>query len=119
MPSSFRPSLEALEDRSLPSPISVSSLGTVAAADAQHALLHAQLIANKIEVAGFQSLIRLEQQVAPLLRGQLAVGLRSDIQVHQGSLAALQQQEATLNSQDVGTDAASFPILRALFPAAQ
>jgi hypothetical protein len=119
MPPSFRPTLEPLEARWSPSANPAQSLGSVAAADLQHALLHAQLIANKVEVTGVQAIIRLEQQAEPLLHAQLAAGLASDIQVHQGSLAALQQQGAALAGQDVSTDAASFPGLRALFPAAQ
>src|SRR5579871_2652105 len=96
---SFRPTLEQLEHRWVPATNPAQSLFAVPVADAQHALLHAQLIANKAEAAGVQAVIRLEQQVAPLLHGQLAAGLQSDIRVHQGSLAALQQQAATLNGQ--------------------
>jgi hypothetical protein len=119
MPSFFRPTLELLEDRCTPAAIPVQSPVSVAVADLQHALLHGQIIASQVEAAGVQAVIRLEQQAVPLLHGQLGVGLLSDIQVHQASLAALQQQGATLAAQDVGTDAGSFPILRGLFPAAQ
>ena len=119
MPCSFRPTLEALEDRCTPSANPAASLGSAAAADLQHALLHGQIIANKALVAGVQAVIRVEQQVVPLLAGQFAVGLRGDIQVHQATLAALQQQGAALAAQDSGTDAGTFTVLRGLFPGAQ
>jgi hypothetical protein len=119
MPASFRPTLELLEDRCTPAAIPVQSPLSVAVADLQHTLIHGQILASQIETAGVQAVIHLEQQAAPLLHGQLGIGLMGDILVHQATLAGLQQQGATLAAQDVATDAGSFPILRALVPAAK
>jgi hypothetical protein len=113
MRASIRPALEPLEDRFLPSLVPVQSLGAVAMADAQHALLHVQLIANKVETAGASADVQRDMQAMALLRGQ------GDVQGDEAALSALMQKAGMLNSLDVGTDAASFPILRALFPGAQ
>jgi hypothetical protein len=101
--------LEPLEDRCTPSANPVQSLGSLAVADVQHALLHIQIITNKVQTAIVQTEIRLDQQA----------GMPGNAQAKQATLAALQQQAVTLNSQDQSTDAASFPLLRALVPAAQ
>jgi hypothetical protein len=46
MASSFRPTLEPLEDRSMPSALGGQSPGAVAMADVQRPLFHAQLVAT-------------------------------------------------------------------------
>jgi hypothetical protein len=116
---SFRPALESLEDRCTLSASPAQSLGSVAVADVQHTLFHVQILGNKLQSAVVQDEIHLDQSLLPLLHGQAASAVQGRVEAHQDTLEALMQQGATLARQDVATDAVSFPLLRALFPAAQ
>jgi hypothetical protein len=119
MKSSFRPALEALEDRFLPSVAPMQSLGSLVSADVQHSLLHVQIIDNKIQIAGTQAGIHLDQQALTLLHGQMAASVQSNLEADQAALSALMQHSTVLANEDTSTDASTFPLLRAVFPAAQ
>jgi hypothetical protein len=116
MSTSFRPTLEPLEDRSTPSALGGQSLGAVAMADVQHTLFHTQLIAINAGASAVAADIRADEKALGLLHGRAAAPLQADVQANQATLSSLQQKSAALSAQDDSLDATSFPILRALFP---
>jgi hypothetical protein len=125
MPASFRPALEPLENRCLPSASPLQSAAMIVVGDLQHIEIHGEIAANSIQTTAVQAGIREDQKVVVVLQASGAqspgrqreiASLQSHIQAEQGTLSVLQQQRAVLATQDALTDAVSFVAVRDLFP---